>query len=662
MNLRRLFFLLAALLLAAGHSAAQSPAPPAAGTVFRDCPSCPEMVDLPAGGFTMGSSAEEKSWASTHGGRQDAVADEAPQHRVSLPSFALGKYDVTRGEYAEFARETGHPVGQWNPQRSNTAASLHGLSVVNANVVWAGGTAGTFLRTTDGGRTWQAGTVPGGEKLDFRDVYAVDAETAYLMSIGNGIESRIYKTTDAGKTWSLQYTEQNPKAFLDCMAFWNPARGIVVGDPLDGKSELLTTSDGGAHWTQLRPESLPTAKAGEGSPASGTCIATYSEKKGTEKTWHAWFVTENASRVFHSADAGKTWTASDTPLVTGLNQGVFSIAVVDANRLAIVGGDYDHPQLVKPNSAYSSDSGRMWKESTRRPAGYRWCVAIIPGTPGPTAFAVGPTGMDYSLDGGKNWEHLNEVSANTIAFADARHGWAVGEKGQILKFEGPSPAGAAPSADDGCGAGRAIFQWQKDPKVTWENPGYPQTERDPVVCVSWQDAKAYVAWLNKKTGLAGAYRLPSESEWEYAARAGATGKFWWGDDANGAPSHAWFRDNSDVTGCEGILGLFCTGGHTHPVGTKPPNAFGLYDMSGNVWQWTEDCYDNSYAPAPVDGRANDVPSSDPQANDGHGNCLRVDRGSSWMFPAWLLRPATRERNPADFRNVILGFRVARSLP
>jgi photosystem II stability/assembly factor-like uncharacterized protein len=111
--------------------------------------------------------------------------------------------------------------GQSNPQKSNTTASLHGLSIVNANVVWASGTGGTFVRTTDGGETWQAGTVPGGEKLDFRDVYAVDAKTAYLMSIGNGNESRIYKTTDTGKTWSLQYSEQNPKAFLDCMAFWN---------------------------------------------------------------------------------------------------------------------------------------------------------------------------------------------------------------------------------------------------------------------------------------------------------------------------------------------------------------------------------------------------------------------------------------------------------
>ena len=331
--------------------------------------------------------------------------------------------------------------GQWNPQKSNTTADLHGLSIVDANVVWSSGTGGTFVRTTDGGEMWQAGTVPGAEKLDFRDVYAVDAKTAYLMSIGNGNESRIYKTTDAGKTWSLQYSEQNPKAFLDCMAFWNVTHGIVVGDAVDGKAELLTTSDGGAHWMRLRPESMPPAKDGEGSPASGTCIATYSEKKGGQETLHAWFVTENASRVFHTADAGRHWTASEAPLVTGLNQGVFSIAVVDADRLAIVGGDYDHPQMVKPSSAYTDDGGRTWKESSHRLAGYRWCVAIVPDTPGPTAFAVGPTGMDYSIDRGKNWDPdpINEADANTIAFADAHHGWIVGWKGVILKFEGTLP-------------------------------------------------------------------------------------------------------------------------------------------------------------------------------------------------------------------------------
>ena len=92
-------------------------------------------------------------------------------------------------------------------------------------------------------------------------------------------------------------------------------------------------------------------------------------------------MTENASRVFHTADSGKTWTASETPLVTGLNQGVFSIAVVDADRLVIVGGDYDHPQVVKSNSAYSDDGGKTWKESSHRPAGYRWGVAVVPDTP-----------------------------------------------------------------------------------------------------------------------------------------------------------------------------------------------------------------------------------------------------------------------------------------
>src|SRR5690348_13704543 len=119
----------------------------------------------------------------------------------------------------------------------------------------------------------------GAEKLDFREVYAIDGETAYLLSIGKGNESRIYKTTDAGKNWLLTYTEQNPKAFLDCMAFWDGTHGIVVGDPLDGKPELLTTSDGGAHWASLQSHTISPARNGEGSPASGSCIATYAEDR-----------------------------------------------------------------------------------------------------------------------------------------------------------------------------------------------------------------------------------------------------------------------------------------------------------------------------------------------------------------------------------------------
>jgi formylglycine-generating enzyme required for sulfatase activity len=270
----------------------------------------------------------------------------------------------------------------------------------------------------------------------------------------------------------------------------------------------------------------------------------------------------------------------------------------------------------------------------------------------------------------KSWAASHGGSMNAVADEAPQHqvslpSFALGKydvtHGEYVAFarETAYPAG------DGCGGGRAIFKWEKDPKLTWENPGHAQTDRDPVVCVSWQDAKAYVAWLNGKVRQKssasgdGPYRLPSEAEWEYAARAGTATKFYWGDDDAAASVHAWFNANS---GCEKVEGLFCDHGQSHPVGAKPPNAFGLYDMAGNVWQWTEDCYDNSYAGIPADGRANDTPSSDVKANDSHGKCLRVDRGGSWMFPAWLLRPATRERNPADYRDVIMGFRVARTLP
>jgi formylglycine-generating enzyme required for sulfatase activity len=194
--------------------------------------------------------------------------------------------------------------------------------------------------------------------------------------------------------------------------------------------------------------------------------------------------------------------------------------------------------------------------------------------------------------------------------------------------------------DAGNGCGRDSFKSDEDPSLSWENPGFPQSDLDPVVCVSWKDAQAYIAWVNQKVGVgsgAGPYRLPTEAEWEYAARAGTSSLFWWGNDAGAAPEHAWYSENS--------------GGRTHPVGLKPGNEFGVFDIVGNVWQWTQDCYAPSYAGAPRDGRAVETPP----------DCKRVDRGGSWLYPVWLLRSSTRERNPADFRDRIMGFRVARTM-
>ncbi|MBK7706971.1 MAG: hypothetical protein IPJ30_14710 [Acidobacteria bacterium] len=106
---------------------------------------------------------------------------------------------------------------QWQKQTIDTKSGFRGLSVVNANVVWASGTGGTFVRTIDGGKTWTVGKVPDADKLDFRDVEAFDENTAFLLSIGNGESSRIYKTVDGGKTWKLQLKNTNEKAFFRCL-------------------------------------------------------------------------------------------------------------------------------------------------------------------------------------------------------------------------------------------------------------------------------------------------------------------------------------------------------------------------------------------------------------------------------------------------------------
>ena len=171
----------------------------------------------------------------------------------------------------------------------------------------------------------------------------------------------------------------------------------------------------------------------------------------------------------------------------------------------------------------------------------------------------------------------------------------------------------------------------------WFNPGFDQTARDPVVEISWLDAQAYVYWLSQRTHQA--YRLPSEAEWEYAARAGGTGQFWWGDDRRMAPAYADF---------DGVSDGFA---ETAPVGTYPANRFGLFDMAGNAWQWTADCDNRDYRDAPTDGAPWLV-----------GDCgSRMVRGGSWYDPDTALRVANRTANLVGDHDANVGFRVARTL-
>ncbi|HET6175962.1 MAG TPA: hypothetical protein VFE61_03445 [Candidatus Sulfotelmatobacter sp.] len=255
-------------------------------------------------------------------------------------------------------------------QNSHTTESLRGVSVVSREIAWASGTHGTYLRTTDGGRTWTSGQVPDAGTLDFRGVAAFSSDDAFLMSSGAGEQSRIYHTRDAGRHWALQLLNADPKGFFDSIAFWDATHGVVVGDPvLDDagtlKFEILLTEDG-QNWRRVSATPLPAATEGEGAfAASNTCIAII--PGGSDS--NIWFATGGkVARVFHSADRGKSWQVSDTPIVHGPESaGIFSIAFQDAMHGVIAGGNYKLPSEDGANLAFTDDGGKTWTLSGIHP-------------------------------------------------------------------------------------------------------------------------------------------------------------------------------------------------------------------------------------------------------------------------------------------------------
>lgn len=314
------------------------------------------------------------------------------------------------------------------PQVTGVTARLRGISVVDDQVAWASGTNGTVLRTTDAGVTWTRRPVAGADALDFRDIDAVSRDVAYVLSIGPGDASRIYKTMDGGATWALQFTNSDPKAFYDAMAFWDAARGLAVSDSVDGQFVILATADGGASWRRIPADALPPALPGEGAfAASGTNVAV----RGSQL---AWFAT-GAGRVLRTTDGGRSWSVSTTPLVTGPSAGIFSIAFRDDLHGVVVGGDYKQEAAMSANAALTSDGGATWT-LTRSPRGYRSVVAV--GAGGTRLVAAGPTGVDVSDDRGATWKGLTNSGFHALAFAPSgKRAWAVGESGTAARIDLP---------------------------------------------------------------------------------------------------------------------------------------------------------------------------------------------------------------------------------
>ena len=316
----------------------------------------------------------------------------------------------------------------WQAQTSGVTVRLRGVSAVSARVAWASGARGTVLRTTDGGGTWQKLTVPGAEALDFRDVDATSDRSAYVLSIGSGEASRIYKTVDAGAHWDLQFANTDPKVFLDAMTFRDDQHGVAFSDSVDGQFVILTISNGRT-WERVPADRLPPARAGEGAyAASGTNIAMTAGR--------IWIGT-TAGRVLRSIDDGRTWTIAETGVATGPSAGIFSIAFRDAQHGVVVGGDYRKESEAVDNVAWTSDGGTTWSLVKQSGLfGFRSVVAFAGGSSRATSLiAIGPSGADWSDDDGRTWKAVESAGFDTFsATRDGRAGWAAGTNGRISRW------------------------------------------------------------------------------------------------------------------------------------------------------------------------------------------------------------------------------------
>jgi photosystem II stability/assembly factor-like uncharacterized protein len=284
------------------------------------------------------------------------------------------------------------------------------MSLVRNGIAWISGTGGSFAWTADGGRQWHSGRVAGAEAFDFRAVHAISLDTVLLM-VSAQDTALIYRTTDRGESWEVEYRDYSSGAFLDAITFFDSRRGLALGDPVNGRFVMLQTSDGGQHWQRIPDAGMPPSLRGEGAfAASGTALISCGPRD-------AWFATGGAaaSRVFHSADSGRTWSVAATPVTAGnAAAGIFSLACRDTRHLIAVGGNYSHPDPSATTVARSRDGGMTWTASRAAPATAFLSGVAYLSSDGRRVIAVGTEGTAFSVDSGSTWSRLDTLSLNVV--------------------------------------------------------------------------------------------------------------------------------------------------------------------------------------------------------------------------------------------------------
>lgn len=295
---------------------------------------------------------------------------------------------------------------------SGSKASFRGLSVVNDDVVWVSGSAGTVGRSVDGGDSWTWMTVKGFEKTDFRDIEAFDKNTAIIMGIAD--PAYILKTTDAGQNWKIVFEDTTKGMFLDAMEFWNEQSGIVIGDPIGDKIFIARTFDGGETWRGIPPANNPTADKGEAFFASsGTNVRKLSKQEAV-------FVSGGLRARLFIRDK-----KIELPILQGKEStGANSVAVKDKKCLVVVGGDFNAKDDTTKNCVITLDGGLTFMEPVIGPHGYRSCVEYLGKK---NWISCGLNGVDYSTDEAQTWAWISKESFHAVRKA---------KKGEAVYFSG----------------------------------------------------------------------------------------------------------------------------------------------------------------------------------------------------------------------------------
>jgi photosystem II stability/assembly factor-like uncharacterized protein len=311
----------------------------------------------------------------------------------------------------------------WKQFQAPGKASLRGLAPISDQVCWASGSGGAWLKTEDGGASWQTGTVAGLDTVDFRSIHAFDSKTAVVASAGQ--PAVIYRTEDGGVSWQKVHQEGG-EAFFDAIQFVDTQKGYVLGDPIGGKWMILETRDGGKSWHSL--PSLPAAIPGE------AAFAASASSMVADATGLVFATGGTVSRLHRYTFASQSWEVRElTDMLQGQpSQGVFAVtALPGAGGLVLVGGDYLKPDYRIANALLAL--GEVTIANSEGPGGYRSGVAYFPEQG--WVVAVGPGGSDYSSNGAHSWQPLSKTGYHAVKVAPGGNAlWASGSQGRLGKL------------------------------------------------------------------------------------------------------------------------------------------------------------------------------------------------------------------------------------